>query len=159
MPARLGWNKRGRRKPARRSSTPSAAVAPVTVAPVTEPGFVPEQLLEIDQRLDEVAVQERARLAVRSQSVIEELRAHPRDVLGGSVDREHGSARVRFADRDVVLVTEDIEELRTVVESAQVLPTALHTARSNGTGPSVLVFSVQDWTVVIAADPVLSVDR
>ncbi|HEX6755697.1 MAG TPA: hypothetical protein VF109_07095 [Mycobacteriales bacterium] len=159
MSAGLGWNKRARRKPARRSSAPSAAVAPVTVAPVTEPGFVPEQLLEIDQRLDEVAVQERARLAVRSQSVIEELRAHPRDVLGGSVDREHGSARVRFADRDVVLVTEDIEELRTVVESAQVLPTALHTARSSGTGPSVLVFSVQDWTVVIAADPVLSVDR
>lgn len=147
---------RERRRQARRSA---ASLAPAAVAPITEPGFVPEQLLEIDQRLDEVALQERARLAVRSQSVVEELRAHPRDVLGGSVDREHGRGRVRFADRDVVLVTEDIEELRTVVESAQVLPTALHTARSNGTGPSVLVFSVQDWTVVIAADPVLSVDR
>jgi hypothetical protein len=147
---------RERRRRARRSA---AAPAPAAVAPVTQPGFVPEQLLEIDLRLDEVAVAERARLSTRSRSVVDELRAHPRDVLGGFVDLERGNARVRFADRDVVLVTEDIEELRTVVESATVLPTALNTARSSGTGPSVLVFSVQDWTVVIAADPVLSVDR
>ena len=72
---------------------------------------------------------------------------------------ERGSARIRFADRDVVLVSEDIRELRTVVEAAPLLPTSLATARSWAHGPSVLVFSVQDWTVVIAADPVLPVDR
>lgn len=155
----------GRRRTARRSSPlgtpPAPVVEPVVgpvVGPVVEPGFVPEQLLELDQRLTEVAVQERARLATVSDSVVAELREHPRDVLGGSVDREGRSARIRFADRDVVLVSDDIEELRTVVEAAPLLPTALHTARSGRDG-SVLVFSVQDWTVVIAADPVLPVDR
>jgi hypothetical protein len=139
------------------ATVPTVSIEPVSVEP-TERGFVPEQLHELDQRMTEVAVEERARLATLSDTVVAELRAHPRDVLGGTVDPQGGSARIRFADRDVVLVSEDIAELRTVVEAAPLLPTALHTARTSAAG-SVLVFSVQDWTVVIAAHPVLPVDR
>ena len=123
--------------------------------PPTSGGLLPDDLLEMSLRLDVVALQERAALASVSAEVIEELTACRREVLGGAVDSERGCARLALEGFTLVVASADLPELRAIIGATGLMPVDLASVRTSPNGPTMLVFDVGDWTVVVAGDVLL----
>ena len=128
---------------------------PAIQRPPTSSGLAPADLLEMSLRLEMVALQERAALATTSAEVIAELATCRREVLGGAVDSERGSARLTLAGFNLVVASADLPELRAVIGATGLMPVDLASVRTGPNGAALLVFDVGDWTVVVAGDVLL----
>jgi hypothetical protein len=111
---------------------------------------------EMRARLDRAAAEERARLARDSAPLFGLLASRSRDLVGGAVDHERGSALLRFTDLDVVVASDDVTELELLVRMAPTRPVHLAFARHTPGGPFALSFRLDDWSLTVRADALLA---
>jgi hypothetical protein len=113
------------------------------------------ELQEMQVRLDRVMTEERARLATASLPLHRVLSERSRDVVGGFVDRERGTALLRFTDLEVIVASDDVTELELLVRYAPRRPVQLVLLRHTDNGPFAMAFRLDDWSVTVRADVLL----